>query len=131
MYLLDTCTLLWWLAFEDRLPKGVREVLAAGESPVHVSVVSIWEILVKHARGKIRIHSGDQPAFDFIKQTVSDTGFAMIPLLPDDIRHLSALPALHRDPFDRMLICQTIERGMTLVTPDPNIRRYPIRTLWH
>jgi PIN domain nuclease of toxin-antitoxin system len=55
----------------------------------------------------------------------------MIPLLPEDIRHLSALPALHRDPFDRMLICQTIERGMMLVTLDPNIRRYPIRTLWH
>jgi PIN domain nuclease of toxin-antitoxin system len=97
---------------------------------VYVSVVSIWEILVKHARGKIRIRSGDQPAFDFIRQTVSDTGFVMIPLLPEDIRHLSALPALHRDPFDRMLICQAIERGMTLVTPDPNIRRYPIRTLW-
>ena len=44
--------------------------------------------------------------------------------------HLPCLPPLHKDPFDRMLVCQAIEHGLTLVTPDHSIRKYPIRTLW-
>ncbi|WP_205617406.1 PIN domain-containing protein [Pelomicrobium methylotrophicum] len=53
-----------------------------------------------------------------------------LPFSEADARHLAALPSIHRDPFDRMLICHAIEQGMILVTPDTTIQRYPIRTLW-
>ncbi len=131
MYLLDACTLLWWLVKDERLTPAVHACLANAANPVCVSVVSLWEILVKHRQGKIRIKSGDLTAYEFMTKAVRETGFEVIALQAADIRHISTLPALHRDPFDRMLICQAIERGMTLVTPDATIRRYPIRTLWH
>ena len=51
-------------------------------------------------------------------------------MLAEDTRHASQLPDIHRDPFDRLLICQAIEHGLTLVTPDRYIQQYPIRTLW-
>ncbi len=130
MYLLDACTLLWWLVEDERLTPAVHACLANASNPVCVSVVSLWEILVKHSQGKIRIKSGDLTAYAFMTKTVRETGFEVITLQEADIRHISALPALHRDPFDRLLICQAIERGMTLITPDATIRRYPIRTLW-
>jgi PIN domain nuclease of toxin-antitoxin system len=130
MWLLDSCTLLWWLAKDEAIPPGVRVQLADASRPVCVSVVSLWEVLAKHARGKIGIDSGDATAFDFLADTVAAAGFDCIDLRPADIRHVSALPPLHRDPFDRMLICQAIERGLTLVTPDRAIRRYPLKTYW-
>lgn len=130
MLLLDSCTLLWWLAKEEALTPKVRTQLADASQPVFVSVVSLWEVLVKHSRGKIRIDSGRATAFDFLQKSIVAAGFEHIDLQAADIRHVSALPSIHRDPFDRLLICQAIERGLTLVTPDPAIRRYPLKTLW-
>ena len=130
MLLLDSCTLLWWLAKEEALPAGVRERLADGAYPVFVSVVSVWEILAKHSRGKIGIDSGPATAFEFLTDVVAAAGFETIDLRATDVRHVSALPDIHRDPFDRLLICQAIERGLSLVTPDRAIRRYPLKTLW-
>lgn len=128
--LLDTCTLLWWLTREQALPPRVRERLGDAAQPAFVSVVTLWEILLKHSLGRIGIDSGEQTPFDFLVETIAAVGFELIDLRPGDIRHISALPPIHRDPFDRVLICQAIERGLTLVTPDVDIRRYPIRTLW-
>lgn len=131
MLLLDSCTLLWWLANEDALAPGARRQIADASRPVYVSVVSMWEILVKHSRGKIGIDSGRATAWEFLDSAIAAAGFERIDLQPADVRHVSALPFIHRDPFDRMLICQAIERGLTLVTPDRAIRRYPVKTLWH
>jgi PIN domain nuclease of toxin-antitoxin system len=128
--LLDTCTLLWWLTREEALPPRVREHLGDAAQPAFVSVVTLWEILLKHSLGKIGIDSGAQTAFDFLVETIAAAGFELIDLRPGDIRHISVLPPIHRDPFDRVLFCQAIERGLALVTPDVAIRRYPIRTLW-
>ncbi len=130
MLLLDSCTLLWWLAKEEALAPGVRRQIADASRPVFVSVVSLWEVLAKHARGKIGIDSGKATAFQFLGDAVAAAGFETIDLQAADVRHVSTLPFIHRDPFDRMLICQAIERGLTLVTPDPAIRRYPVKTLW-
>lgn len=129
MLLFDTCTLIWWISEEERLSETVRE-RAAVAPEVFVSAVSLWEILVKHETGKLSIDSGTQSVFDFLVEQVQAADFRLLELRPGDVRHLANLPPIHRDPFDRMLICQTIEQGLTFVTPDPLIRKYAIRTLW-
>ncbi|MFA7494943.1 MAG: type II toxin-antitoxin system VapC family toxin [Acidithiobacillus sp.] len=129
MLLLDTCTLIWWLAQEDKIPPASRRHIAE-DLEVCVSVITVWEILVKHANGKLVIESGSESVFNYILQQIDASDFQRIALVDTDLRHLSQLPAIHRDPFDRMLICQAIERGLTLVTPDPIIKQYPVRTLW-
>lgn len=129
MLLLDTCTLIWWLAQEEKIPSTARSHIAE-DMEVCVSVVTIWEILVKHTSGKLVIESGSDSVFDYLLSQIDASDFRRIALSDTDLRHLPQLPPIHRDPFDRMLICQAIERGLTLVTPDPAIGKYPIRTLW-
>ena len=129
MLLLDTCTLIWWLAQEEKIPSTARSHIAE-DMEVCVSVVTIWEILVKHTSGKLVVESGSDSVFDYLLSQIDASDFRRIALSDTDLSHLPQLPPIHRDPFDRMLICQAIERGLTLVTPDPAIRQYPIRTLW-
>lgn len=128
--LLDTCAFLWWIADDPALSGPAAEAIRDPKHQCGLSVASLWEILIKHATGRLEIDSGAQSAFDFLVGLCADTRIALLPVAPNEIRHVSTLPDIHRDPFDRLLICQTIEHGLTLVTPDPQIRRYPVKTLW-
>lgn len=127
--LLDTCVFLWLIWDEPDLVPEMREALSDPDHTLFLSAVSVWEATQKHALGKLTVHAPEGAWTHFVRQRK----LHQIEALAVDeaaARHLAALPMLHRDPFDRMLICQAIEHGMTLVTPDQNIRRYPIRTLW-
>ncbi len=125
--LLDTVTFLW-LAWDDpRLSPLARErVLDPGCTP-YLSAASAWEIAVKHALGKLPLPQDPETLVPELR-----VGLGLAPLPVDEVSALQVvrLPWLHRDPFDRMLICQSIAHAMVLVTPDAAIRRYPIRTLW-
>ncbi|HUF82656.1 MAG TPA: type II toxin-antitoxin system VapC family toxin, partial [Burkholderiales bacterium] len=70
------------------------------------------------------------PPQQFIPEQRRAHGIETLPLDEDAVLQLSRLPAIHKDPFDRMLICQAIAHGMVILTPDPLIGRYPVRTLW-
>lgn len=127
--LLDTCTFLWLIWDEAPLRAAVREVLSDPSHTPYLSAVSIWEATHKQAIGKLSVTANEPPWQHFVRQRDAHD---VLPLALDEaaVRHLPHLPSIHRDPFDRMLICQAIEHGLTVVTPDPAIRRYPIRTLW-
>lgn len=128
--LLDTCTFLWWIADDPMLSATAAEAIRDSRNPCRLSAASMWEILVKHAAGRLEIDSGEQSAYDFVCALCAENRIDLLPVEPHDVRHVSTLPLLHRDPFDRLLICQTIEHGLTILTPDPQIRRYPVKTLW-
>ncbi|HAZ60873.1 MAG TPA: PIN domain nuclease [Gammaproteobacteria bacterium] len=127
--LLDTCVFLWIIWDEPALRPAMREVLSKPEHDLYVSSVSIWEATQKHALGRLEVRSEEGAWAHFIAQREAH-GLIAQAFEEADARHLGQLPLLHRDPFDRMLICQAIERGLTLVTPDHTIRRYPLKTLW-
>jgi PIN domain nuclease of toxin-antitoxin system len=126
-YLLDTCTFLWLLRDAVDLSPLARDLGSQGELDVFVSAVSIWELLVKHNLGKMPLPPNPREA---LETAIATLGYTPLPLTMQAMLHLPKLPAVHRDPFDRMLICQAIEGGMTLITPDPEIRQYPISTVW-
>lgn len=88
-----------------------------------LSVVSVWEISVKHSLGKLALPT---PLDRFISTQRELHGISVLPLDERAVFHLHKLPSLHRDPFDRMLICQAIEHGLVLVTVDEAVRRYPV-----
>lgn len=125
--LLDTQVFLWWAVGDRRLPRDVGRQIREPGNAVFVSAVSAWEIAVKAKSGKLRL---PMPVWEFI--TDARTRLDALPLAFDDgaVVHLTKLPDHHRDPFDRMLICQAIEHDLMLVTADDQIRRYPIKTLW-
>jgi PIN domain nuclease of toxin-antitoxin system len=125
--LLDTCTFLWWATDDPCVPEPVRARLRDPDEQVFLSAVSVWEICVKYALGKLALPIAPEA---YVSDRRVRLGIAPMALEESDVFALAKLPARHRDPFDRMLVAQAIARGLTLVTPDDAIRGYPGRTWW-
>lgn len=127
--LLDTCTFLWLIADDPALSAPAREAIQDPANAVCVSAASLWEVLVKHRLGRLEIHVPAAPEQYLVAQR-DHHGLDSLPITEEAVAQLPKLPDLHRDPFDRILICQAIAHGMRLVTPDEIILRYPVATLW-
>ncbi|GMV49111.1 MAG: PIN domain protein [Nitrospira sp. OLB3] len=125
--LLDSCTFLWIISGAKELSGTARELFTDPANEMLLSVVSVWEISVKHGLGRLSLPS---PLDQFLVEQRERHGIAVLPLHEGAVLHLHKLPQLHRDPFDRMLICQAIEHDCLLLTPDPLISQYPVRTRW-
>jgi PIN domain nuclease of toxin-antitoxin system len=124
--LLDTCVFLWFINGDRHLPNSIYEKIREPKNEVFLSPVSIWECIVKHQIGKLFLPKS--PAEYLLAQRERHK-ISSLPLDESSVVHLSDLPPIHRDPFDRMLICQAIEHQMTLVTVDNIIRSYPVEIL--
>jgi PIN domain nuclease of toxin-antitoxin system len=122
--LLDTSTLLWALGSPERLSARARRVVDSGENIV--SVASYWEVVMKAGKGLLTIP--DIPTW--WTRATELTAAHVLPIRASHVTALAALPELHRDPFDRILIAQAIAEGLEFVTGDEAIRAYPVRTVW-
>ena len=125
--LLDTCTFLWAIEGGDQLSDPARDALTDPDNDIFLSAVSAWEIAVKHGLGKLLLPEAPERYVPAQRQA---RGITALPLDEDAALQLARLPPLHRDPFDRMLVCQALAGAMSIVTPDPEIARYPVRILW-
>ena len=125
--LFDTCTFLWWSTGSQRVPKAVRSAVSDPANEVYVSTASTWEITLKHRVGRLPL---PQPPERFLPEQRERHGFLSLPIDEASVLQLPRLPSLHQDPFDRILVCQAIEHGMTLLTPDRLIAQYPVRISW-
>lgn len=126
-FLLDTCTFLWITKGSEELSPHVIEIFSDPKNEVYLSAVSAWEINIKYLLDKLPLPLSPER---FIPKERKRHLIAPLNLSENDTLHLCKLPILHKDPFDRMLICQAIEHSMTILTPDPLIKQYPIRSLW-
>jgi len=123
-HLLDTSTLLWALGAPERLSPHARRLVDAGENVV--SVASYWEVVIKTQKGLLSI--SDLAAW--WGRATELTAARVLIIRPSHITALAALPMLHKDPFDRILIAQARAESLALVTSDTSIAAYPIRTHW-
>jgi len=126
-YLLDTCTFLWILEDVPSLSARARDLFQDPANEIYLSAVSAWEISLKCALGRLSFKEAPER---FIPQRREKYGIAFLPLEEAAALSLHRLPNYHKDPFDRMLICQAITHGMVLLSPDPEIQRYPVKTDW-
>lgn len=120
--LLDTHVLLWSLAGDDRLGDRAVDLIEDGRNVVYVSAASIWEISIKRSLGKLRV-PGDVPT------EVDAASFIRLPISFEHAVEVAALPDLHADPFDRMLIAQARTERLTLMTHDPLMQRYDVQLI--
>ncbi len=125
--LLDTSVLLWWLGEPTRIKSSLLDELKDAESVVWFSQVSLLEIQIKVGLGKLVL---DFPV-EHIPDLAERSGLSALSLSNAAIFTLPKLPDVHRDPFDRLLICEAIQQGIPLVTPDETIRRYPVKVVWN
>jgi len=112
-YLLDTHVVLWALTEPRRLSAAARYIL--NHEPVFVSAVSIWEALLKHSRGRLRLPKGS------LIHAVEHAGAKFLPLRPEHAESAAALGLMHGDPMDRLLIGSARVEGMILLTRDAQI----------
>jgi PIN domain nuclease of toxin-antitoxin system len=125
--LLDTVTFLWVISDGPDLSGRVRELVVDPENDVYLSAVSAWEIAVKHALGRLPLP--DLPE-RFVPEQRRHQGIEELPLDGESALHLNRLAMLHKDPFDRMVVCQAITQRLLLLTPDDLISQYPVRAAW-
>ena len=121
--LLDTHALLWALADSPRLSANARAVIEDTGNIVLVSVASAWEIAIKTQLGRLS-------APDDLEAVIEAAGFTKRPITFADARLVATLPAHHRDPFDRMLVCQALQDGATIVSTDSALEPYGAPLLW-
>ena len=125
--LLDTCTFLWIASDAPALSARARELFRSPDNEVFLSAGSAWEIAIKHALGRLPLPSGPER---FVPEMREAHDIAPLPIDEEATLHISRLPDLHRDPFDRLLVSQAIVHGLTILTPDPLVSQYPARTIW-
>lgn len=121
--LLDTHIFLWYISGDYHLPNSLKDMIQDSANEVYLSVISLWESIVKYRLGKLPLPLSPEKYLPLQRERHD---ISSLSLDESAIIHLSALPSLHRDPFDRMLICQAIEHKMTIVTMDAAIAQYPI-----
>jgi PIN domain nuclease of toxin-antitoxin system len=124
--LLDTHSFLWYITNNPKLPRFAYDAIRDKSNEAFLSVVSAWEALVKHKIGKLPLPA---PADEYIESRRIAHRIASLDLGAAAVSKVMSLPDHHRDPFDRMLICQALQHDLTMVTSDDIFRRYPAPVL--
>ena len=124
--LLDTHAFLWAIAEEDKLSRRAQQVFT-GPNQLWLSVASVWEILIKVRAGKLPL---PEPAGPYVVRKLAENRIEVLPINLDHVLRIEAMPVHHRDPFDRILIAQSQEGKLPLVTADPVFERYHIQLIW-
>jgi PIN domain nuclease of toxin-antitoxin system len=124
--LLDTHAFIWWTSEPAKLSAKALAACKSEDNLLIVSVVSIWEIQIKHQIGKFSL---TMPLAEIVERQ-SEEGVVILPVRLDHVLTLDSLPIHHKDPFDRLLIAQASAEKAVLVTHDALISQYPIETIW-
>jgi PIN domain nuclease of toxin-antitoxin system len=124
--LLDTHIFIWFITADPKLSQRIVDIIRDPENEVFLSVASVWESTMKYQLGKLNMPESPEiflPAQREIYKIQS--------LLIDEetVKHLPSLPSIHRDPFDRIMICQALNHQLTFVTADGEIQKYPVPLL--
>jgi PIN domain nuclease of toxin-antitoxin system len=124
--LLDTHIFLWFISGDRQLSTNVRDVIRDPDNEVYLSAISVWEAIVKYQLGKLPLP--EQPETYLPKQRDLHQ-IASLTLDERSVVQLAKLPLLHRDPFDRMLICQALQNGLIIATVDSAVRAYSVSVM--
>lgn len=125
--LIDTHAFIWWNTEDERLSDGARRVMEDEASEIFVGVGSIWEVAIKVAKGRLEI-PGDLETY--VDERLAANRWVALSIDRRHVIRAAALPVIHRDPFDRILIAQAQLDDMPIVTTDAAITRYDVETIW-
>ncbi|NJK35273.1 MAG: type II toxin-antitoxin system VapC family toxin [Oscillatoriales cyanobacterium SM2_2_1] len=123
--LLDTHILLWFLEDSPKLPLNLKRMIEDSDH-VFISIITLWEIAIKLTIGKLNLQFAFQELPDFLDSLEIE----VLPLSFEDLNDYVNLPLHHKDPFDRILIAQAINRSLPLVSKDHEFDAYPIEKIW-
>ncbi len=125
--LLDTHAFIWWVTDDHRLSPRARQVFGDGDNHLSFSVASAWEIAIKAGLGRLKLRDG---AETFVNRHVERNGISILPVRLSHALRLESLPYHHADPFDRLLVAQAQQEGLSLLTNDRRIAAYDVAVVW-
>lgn len=125
--LLDTHTFLWWNLNAPELSAVAREVIATDQNEIFVSAATAWEISIKYGKGRLELPESPE---QYIANRLQLHQFTALPIQLSHAAGVHQLPAIHQDPFDRLLIVQSQLEAMPLITADPEIAKYGVAIIW-
>ena len=120
-FLLDTHVLLWAAGQPDRLPAATRRLLNDSHNELIFSSASLWEIAIKRGLGRDDFQVDGR----LLRRGLLDNGYGELAITSEHAVAIDGLPPIHRDPFDRLLVAQSMVEGIALLTADPLVARYP------
>ncbi|MGL5080488.1 MAG: type II toxin-antitoxin system VapC family toxin [Microcoleaceae cyanobacterium] len=124
--LLDTHIFLWFISGDTQLSTDVRDAIRDPDNEIYLSAVSVWEVIVEYQLGKLPL---PEPPETYLPKQRDLHQIASLALDESSVIQLAELPPLHRDPFDRMLICQALHNGLTIATVDSAVRAYSVSVM--
>jgi PIN domain nuclease of toxin-antitoxin system len=124
--LLDTHIFLWFISGDSRLSTDVRDAIRNPDNEIYLSVVSVWESIVTYQLGKLPLPESPET---YLPKQRNLHQIASLALDETSVAQLANLPPLHRDPFDRMLICQAVQNGLIIATVDAAVRAYSVSVI--
>lgn len=125
--LLDTHTLIWFLnGNETDLSAKVKRLIADSANISYVSIASLWEMAIKIRLGSLSF----EPGYNNLLALLDQNGFELLPVTFQHTRQLLTLPMHHRDPFDRLLIAQSMTESLLFITADAHIHQYEVDWVW-
>ncbi|MBW4621201.1 MAG: type II toxin-antitoxin system VapC family toxin [Cyanosarcina radialis HA8281-LM2] len=124
-FLLDTHTFIWLSENDPKLPSSLRDAIDLADT-VYLSIVSLWEIAVKLSIGKLSL----QRSYETVGNELESSDILLLPISFTDTLQVRNLPLHHRDPFDRMLIAQAMNRSLVLISQDTQFDAYSVQRLW-
>lgn len=126
-YLLDTHAFLWLIKDDDRLSANARTIFSDGSTEIYLSIASIWEMAIKINLGKLEIEGR---LGHFINKHAIDNNTRLLNITEQHVLPLESLPCHHRDPFDRLLVCQSKEEQLSILSSDKIFDRYGVERIW-
>ena len=124
--LLDTHTLIWFLNGENELSSKARKSIEKKGAVNFVSIASLWEMAIKTSLGKLEMKT----PFNKVAEQINDNGFQILPITFSDTLVLLSLPFHHKDPFDRIIISQSINNKLKIIRRDNCFEKYQIDLVW-
>ena len=125
-YLLDTHTVLWYMGDAPNIPAKTKELIDDNRNGIFVSSVSLWETAIKYNLGKMRSNL----TLDGFLGKIERSDFKVLQIKNEHLRRLLAVPFIHKDPFDRLLISTALVENLTIITADANIQKYDVPWIW-
>lgn len=126
--LLDTHTLLWFFSGNDKISDTAKILIENPQNHKFISIASIWEMAIKQSQGKLDL---EVTAAQYVKEKLIADDFSLLPVQIEHLELISSLPFHHRDPFDRLLISQSITEQIPILSSDKAFNQYSVKRIWN
>ena len=124
--LIDTHAVIWFITDNDSLPRKTKEIIENKDNNCYISIDSYWEIAIKYSIGRLDLKVDLETIFKIIEES----GFKTLPMTTVHILKNAGLKLHHQDPFDRIIIAQSLSENLTVITKDGLFKNYEIPILW-